>query len=91
VFAPPGGREERVKKAPASEVRDAGIIAAAQRVEHYEIAGYGTVRTYARLLHEAEAERPLQETLDEEAATDKTLTRLAESLVNREALAAAHG
>jgi len=69
------------------EVLDAGLIAAAQRVEHYEIAGYGTVRTYARLLGETEAERLLQETLDEEGQTDKKLTRLAEQLINRQAAA----
>jgi ferritin-like metal-binding protein YciE len=66
-------------------VLDAGLIAAAQRVEHYEIAGYGTVRTYARLLGDTEAERLLQQTLDEEGETDKKLTRLAETLINAEA------
>ena len=63
-------------------MKDAALIAAAQRVEHYEMAGYGTVRTYARLLHETEAEKLLQETLDEEGATDKKLTTLAESRIN---------
>ena len=67
-------------------VLDAGLIAAAQRVEHYEIAGYGTVRTYAQLLQDDEAARLLQETLDEEGATDKKLTQLAESLINVEAV-----
>ncbi len=65
-------------------VLDAGLIAAAQRVEHYEIAGYGTVRTYARLLDESQAATLLQQTLDEEGATDKALTALSES-VNVEA------
>jgi ferritin-like metal-binding protein YciE len=67
-------------------VIDAGLIAAAQRVEHYEIAGYGTVRTYARLLGETEAERLLQRTLDEEGETDKKLTALAESTINLQAV-----
>jgi ferritin-like metal-binding protein YciE len=63
-------------------VRDAALIAAAQRVEHYEIAGYGTVRTYAETLGHKEAARLLQQTLDEEGKTDKLLTQLAESCVN---------
>jgi ferritin-like metal-binding protein YciE len=62
------------------EVLDAGLIAAAQRVEHYEMAGYGCVRTYAQLLGEEEAADMLQETRDEEGATDKKLSRLAESI-----------
>jgi ferritin-like metal-binding protein YciE len=66
-------------------VIDAGIIAAAQRVEHYEIAGYGVVRTFASLLGEDEAEELLQETLDEEGAADEKLTEIAESIVNEEA------
>jgi ferritin-like metal-binding protein YciE len=66
-------------------VVDAGIIAAAQRVEHYEIAGYGVVRTFASLLGEDEAEELLQETLDEEGAADEKLTEIAESIVNEEA------
>jgi len=67
------------------ETRDAALIAAAQRVEHYEIAGYGTVRTYAQLLGEDAAVRLLQQTLDEEGATDKKLTALAEA-INVEAM-----
>jgi ferritin-like metal-binding protein YciE len=66
------------------EVLDAGLISAAQRVEHYEIAGYGTVRTYAELLGLDEAAKLLQETLDEEKETDRKLTSIAES-VNVEA------
>lgn len=66
-------------------VMDAGIIAAAQKVEHYEIASYGTVRTWARLCGEEEAAELLQETLDEEAEADKKLTELAENFVNPEA------
>jgi ferritin-like metal-binding protein YciE len=58
-------------------VKDAALIAAAQRVEHYEIAGYGTVRTYAQQLGEDDAARLLQLTLDEEGQTDKLLNDLA--------------
>jgi ferritin-like metal-binding protein YciE len=68
------------------ETRDAALIAAAQRVEHYEIAGYGTVRTYAMHLGEKEAAKLLQQTLDEEGQTDKKLTQLAESSINIEAM-----
>jgi len=66
-------------------VLDAGLIAAAQRVEHYEIAGYGTVRTYAELLGHDGHMTLLERTLDEEEQTDELLTRLAESHVNEEA------
>ncbi|HUH12281.1 MAG TPA: ferritin-like domain-containing protein, partial [Longimicrobiales bacterium] len=67
------------------DVRDAALISSAQRVEHYEIAAYGTLRTYARRLGNDQAARLLQETLDEEGATDEKLTRLAESVVNPKA------
>jgi ferritin-like metal-binding protein YciE len=66
-------------------VLDAALIGAAQRVEHYEIAAYGTVRTFANMLGEQEAVELLQQTLDEEGETDKLLTELAESVVNVEA------
>jgi len=66
-------------------VIDAGLIAAAQRVEHYEIAGYGTARTLASHLGEDKAAELLQETLDEEGAADKKLTSIAESSVNVQA------
>jgi ferritin-like metal-binding protein YciE len=69
------------------EVLDAGMIAAAQRVEHYEIAAYGTVRTYAELLGRREWARLLQQTLDEEKETDRKLTGIAEE-INLEAKAA---
>jgi len=69
------------------QVRDAALIAAAQRVEHYEIAGYGTVRTLAEQLGQNEAARILQQTLDEEGACDKKLTQIAESRVNVKAAA----
>ncbi|MGH7477271.1 MAG: ferritin-like domain-containing protein [Longimicrobiales bacterium] len=67
------------------DVRDAALIAAAQRVEHYEIAAYGTVRTYAERLGHDNAARLLQQTLDEEGETDKKLTQIAERVVNPEA------
>jgi ferritin-like metal-binding protein YciE len=70
-------------------VRDAGMIACAQRVEHYEIAGYGSVRTWAEQLGRNEAARLLQETLDEEKATDKKLTQIAERMSNPQAAAGA--
>jgi ferritin-like metal-binding protein YciE len=69
----------------ADDVLDAGLIGAAQKVEHYEIAGYGTVRTYAKLLGNREAAQLLQQTLDEEGATDKKLTKLAVTHINLEA------
>ncbi|HZU38946.1 MAG TPA: ferritin-like domain-containing protein [Gemmataceae bacterium] len=66
-------------------VLDAALIGAAQRVEHYEMAGYGCVRTYARQLGFAQAANLLQKTLDEEADADEELTELAESVINIEA------
>jgi ferritin-like metal-binding protein YciE len=66
-------------------VIDAGLIGAAQRVEHYEIAAYGTARALAETLGESQAARLLQQTLDEEGETDKLLTRLAEQNVNVQA------
>lgn len=78
--------EELVKEKAEPEVLDAGLISAAQRVEHYEIAGYGRVRTYARLLGETEAERLLDETIQEEGAADKKLTKLAEQMINEQTL-----
>jgi len=69
--------------------RDAGLIAAAQRVEHYEIAAYGTVRTYAELLGYNQHVTLLEKTLHEEQETDEKLTDLAESHINQEALVGA--
>ena len=66
-------------------VIDAALIGAAQRVEHYEMAGYGCVRTFARLLGYEDAATLLQETLDEEGDADMTLTGLAEAVINIEA------
>ena len=74
-------------KEVSDQVKDAAIIAAAQRVEHYEIAGYGTARTYATLLGFAEAASMLEQTLEEEKDADETLTELAAEL-NVEALEA---
>jgi ferritin-like metal-binding protein YciE len=80
------GKELMAEEAEPA-VMDAGMIAAAQRVEHYEIAGYGCARTFARLLgHEAIAQL-LQQTLDEEADADAKLTELAESEINVQATA----
>jgi ferritin-like metal-binding protein YciE len=78
--------EAMMKMKGEPEVLDAGLIAAAQRVEHYEIAGYGTVRTYAELLGEADAVRLFERTLQEEEEADEKLTEIAESHVNQEAL-----
>lgn len=69
------------------QVRDAAIIAAANKVEHYEIASYGTLVAFARLLGHTEVEQLLQATLDEEKAADQKLTELAESEINVEAQA----
>jgi ferritin-like metal-binding protein YciE len=68
------------------DVLDAGLIGAAQKVEHYEIAAYGTARTHANMLGLKRVARLLQQTLDEEGKTDKKLTQLAENVVNLEAL-----
>ncbi|HXS94975.1 MAG TPA: ferritin-like domain-containing protein [Candidatus Limnocylindrales bacterium] len=69
-------------------VSDAALIASAQRVEHYEIAAYGTVRNFARRLGFDDHARLLQQTLDEEGETDKKLTDLAESYINEQARSA---
>jgi len=74
--------QEMIDEEADEEVRDAGLIAAAQRVEHYEIAGYGCARTYAELLGEKSAAKVLQQTLDEEGSTDKKLTELALKTIN---------
>jgi len=78
--------KEMMEEDAEPTVLDAALIAAAQRVEHYEIAAYGTVRTYAQLLGREEDVTLLQETLDEEGETDKKLTELAESMINVEAI-----
>jgi ferritin-like metal-binding protein YciE len=71
---------ELIAEDPAPEELDAGLISAAQHVEHYEIAGYGCVSTYAKLLGEDQAASLLRETLEEEKETDKKLTQLAGSI-----------
>ncbi|HEV2844798.1 MAG TPA: ferritin-like domain-containing protein [Thermoanaerobaculia bacterium] len=78
--------QEMMKMRGEASVLDAGLIAAAQRVEHYEIAGYGTVRTYAELLGKDDHVTLLERTLQEEEQADELLTELAESHVNEEAL-----
>jgi ferritin-like metal-binding protein YciE len=74
--------DEMIKEDAEEEVRDAGLIAAAQRVEHYEMAGYGCARTYAELLGDRQGAQLLQTTLTEESDTDKKLTKLAKSVIN---------
>jgi ferritin-like metal-binding protein YciE len=71
-----------IKAEGNADVRDAGLIGAAQRVEHYEMAGYGTARTLARRVGENEIASVLQQTLSEEGEADKKLTSIAESQVN---------
>lgn len=69
----------------APEVMDAGLIAAAQKVEHYEISSYGTVRAWAESLGKDSAVQLLQQTLDEETAANDKLTQIAESYANMKA------
>lgn len=78
---------ELISEDAEDAVRDAGLIGAAQRVEHYEIAGYGTARALAERLGLDEAVELLTQTLEEEKATDEKLTELAESTVNADAAA----
>jgi len=78
--------EEAIKEKMDPDVRDAALINAAQKVEHYEIAGYGTARTFAQQLGYDQVAQILQTTLDEEGATDKKLTQLAESAINWKAM-----
>jgi ferritin-like metal-binding protein YciE len=80
--------KEILEEDGAEEVIDAALISAAQRVEHYEIAAYGCLRTYAQLLGYEEADRLLAQTLQEEEATDKALTALGEGGINQAAFAA---
>src|SRR6201981_1058534 len=77
---------EILKEEGEDSVLDAGMIVAGQKVENYEIAMYGSVRTFATLLGQDEAARLLQSTLDEESETNEILNRLAESVVNPEAV-----
>ena len=77
--------KELIDEDPQEDVLDAGLISKAQHVEHYEMAGYGTVRTYADLLGETLHAQLLQQTLDEEGNANKLLTQLAESSINADA------
>ena len=81
--------EDMIGDAEDDATRDALMIAAAQKVEHYEIAAYGTLRTWANILGRNEVAGMLEETLDEEKETDERLTEIAESFVNQDA--AEHG
>jgi ferritin-like metal-binding protein YciE len=80
--------EDFLDKDVPDSVCDAGLIASAQRVEHYEIAAYGTVRTFANQLGYQDQAEILNQTLQEEGETDQLLTRLAESMINEEAKSA---
>ena len=80
-----GEGEEIVEADGDNAAKDAALIGAAQRVEHYEIAAYGTARTLAEQLGKDDAAALLQETLDEESAADQTLTKIAVSRVNERA------
>jgi ferritin-like metal-binding protein YciE len=77
--------DSMVSDTDPSSIRDAGLIAAANRVEHYEIAAYGSARTFARHLGMQRAVSLLEQTLQEEKAADRKLTEIAESMVNSEA------
>jgi ferritin-like metal-binding protein YciE len=79
--------EDMIGENAEPEVLDAGLICCAQKVEHYEIAGYGTACTWAERLNQRQALQLLQETLREEKATDEKLTHLAEAGINQAAMA----
>lgn len=78
--------EEVIKEKMDPDVKDAALIAAGQKVEHYEIAAYGTMRTFAQQMGHDQVAQMLQTTLDEEGTTDKKLTMLAESAINWKAM-----
>lgn len=78
--------DEALEEPMENDVRDAAMIGAAQRVEHYEMAGYGCAKTFASRLGYDDAADLLQQTLDEEAETDQKLTGIAESAVNEDAM-----
>ena len=78
--------DKLVSSVDESPLRDAGIIGAANRVEHYEMAAYGTARTFAEMLGYTEAATLLQQTLQEEKQADRLLTEIAETMVNENAL-----
>lgn len=79
---------ETISASGDPKVKDAALIASAQRAEHYEIAAYGTLRALARQIGLTDVAQILQKTLDEEGNTDKKLTRIAESHINQEAASA---
>jgi len=81
--------EKVVSEGSEGPVRDAGLIAGAQRVEHYEMAVYGSLKTWAEQLNDDQAAQLLEETLNEEKKADQKLTQIAESSVNTNAAAAA--
>jgi ferritin-like metal-binding protein YciE len=83
--------KEKLEEEGEPQVVDAALIASAQKVEHYEIAAYGCLRTYAELLGHSQAADLLQQTLQEEEATDKKLTQLGESGINQAAVMAGAG
>jgi ferritin-like metal-binding protein YciE len=78
--------EEIMESTEEGVVRDAGIISAAQKIEHYEIASYGTLCAFAKTLGENDIANLLEQTLKEEKQADETLTQVAESSVNEEAM-----
>lgn len=77
---------ELIQENSPSDALDAALIAASQRIEHYEIAAYGSTVAYAKRLGHSDAQNLLQRTLDEEGETDKKLTKIAESTINKEAM-----
>lgn len=81
--------KEMIKEIEKGPIRDAAIITAAQKIEHYEISGYGSARTFAELIGQANHAELLQTTLNEESTTDENLTKLAMSTINEEAAASA--
>jgi ferritin-like metal-binding protein YciE len=83
--------DEMIRLTEPGMVRDAGLIAAAQRVEHYEMAGYGSARAFAQLLGRTQVADLLEDTLEEEKETDENLTSIAESMVNMRAMSESRG
>jgi ferritin-like metal-binding protein YciE len=79
---------EMLHETEPGEIRDVALISAAQRVEHYEMAAYGTVRSYAQQLNQPEVARLLEETLEEEKAADKKLTEISQKVNSRASRAA---
>lgn len=80
--------EKLIENTDEGPVRDAGLIAAAQRVEHYEMAGYGSAKAFARMLGHKDAATLLNQTLKEEEQTDQELTKIAEGMINKRAAGA---